>query len=201
MNKDDKILLVDLDGTLADYDGELKRGLARLRSDTDDPCFYVNFDDYSNPAWLNARIDLIKKQTNWWLNLPKIECNFKVLKAAEEIGFKIHVLTQGPKRTASAWIEKLLWCQKHLGENVDITITRDKSLSYGRILMDDYPKYMDNWLKYRPRGLGIMPINGYNVKYNHPNVVKFDGNNLSEVIMAMQKAYDRKAGNESPNND
>ena len=124
----EKVFLVDLDGTLAAYEQQLNVDLAKLRSDTDDPTMFPDYNDYNNPKWLNARIDLIKKQINWWFNLPKIEQNFLVLREAEKIGFKIHVLTQGPKRTASAWTEKLLWCQKNIGPDVEVTITRDKSL-------------------------------------------------------------------------
>ncbi len=34
---------------------------------------------------------------------------------AREIGFKIRILTKGPRHTPQAWAEKLLWCQKNIG--------------------------------------------------------------------------------------
>ena len=56
---------------------------------------------------------------------------------------------------------KVRWVEKHLGD-IDCTITRDKGLVYGKILVDDYSGYIKDWLDFRPRGLVIMPANDYN---------------------------------------
>ena len=58
-------------------------------------------------------------------------------------------------------------------------------------MVDDYPDYMSSWLNQRSRGLGIMPAHYYNQDFLHPNVIRFDGNNLDQVRDALQAAFDR----------
>jgi hypothetical protein len=81
-----------------------------------------------------------------------------------------------------------MWIDKHLGQGVDITITRDKGLVYGKVLVDDWPEYINRWLEWRPRGLVIMPANEANKGYFHPQVIRYDGKNLGVVKEAMEKA-------------
>ena len=188
----EKIALFDMDQTLADYEGQLRRDLARLNPN-DAPWSANGFRLHGSevPGWLKNQMRLVKSQPNWWLNLPRIEANFKILETARRIGFQIHILTKGPRRTASAWTEKLLWCQKNISPDVDVTITQDKGLTYGRVLMDDWPEYLTRWLTWRPRGLGIMPANDGNTDFQHPNVVRYNGTNLDEVVERLQAAYER----------
>jgi hypothetical protein len=81
-----------------------------------------------------------------------------------------------------------------LGPDVDITITRDKGLVYGLVLVDDWPKYILRWLKWRPRGLVIMPASTSNEKFKHPQVIRYDGSRESfdQVDTAMRKVLVRK---------
>lgn len=166
------IALFDLDGTLADYNGQLENDLSLLRSNGEQ---HVELSyDVELPSWYEQRVRLIKRQIGWWENLPRIEAGFLILEYAKLIGFHIHILTLAPRHIPNALGEKVVWCQKHIGNNVDFTLTRDKGGYYGRILVDDYPPYIMNWLKHRPRGLGIMPTASYNKDFKHPNVVKYD---------------------------
>ena len=82
---------------------------------------------------------------------------------------------------------KKKWIDKNLGEDVDFTITRDKGLVYGKVLVDDYPQYIERWLKWRERGLVIMPANESNKYFNHQQVIRYDGTNLEEVSKAMER--------------
>jgi hypothetical protein len=50
------------------------------------------------------------------------------------------ILTQGPRRNANAWTGKKLWIDRNLGPDTDVTITRDKGLVYGKVLVDDLMK-------------------------------------------------------------
>jgi hypothetical protein len=106
------------------------------------------------------------------------------------------ILTQGPKKFPDSWAGKKAWVGKNLGEDADITITRDKGLVYGKILVDDFPGYAERWLSWRERGLVIMPANEENKNFHHPQVIRYDGTNLGEVKRAMKKARDRKRGEE-----
>lgn len=185
----DNIGLFDLDGSLANYDKAVLEGLALLKG-PDEPTIEDVRDAYRLPH-LKARIDLISREPNWWLNLEPISMGFQVLHLAREIGFQIHVLTQGPKTKPLAWKEKVEWCQRHLGPDIDIHITRNKGLVYGKFLYDDYIDYMLKWLEHRPRGLGIMPVNKANQDFRHPQVVRWDGTNLDEVAERLRAAHKR----------
>jgi hypothetical protein len=111
----------------------------------------------------------------------------------QELGYYLSILTQGPKANPVAWSHKVKWCFKHV-PNIDITITRNKGLVYGKVLMDDYPEYIQQWLEHRPRGLVIMPAQKWNVDFTHPNVIRYDGSNLLEVRRALEIVKDRKPG-------
>ena len=65
---------------------------------------------------------------------------------------------------------------------------------YGKVLYDDYPDYIERWLKHRPRGLVVMPVNDHNKSFDHPNVFKWYGTNISELRIAFELTYYRKPG-------
>lgn len=163
------VALIDLDGTLADYDSAMVGRLAELQS-PDEPPIEANWG--SGPPWLEARRDLIKSQPGFWRNLPKIIDGFAVLDIINEVGFETHILTKGPFRTTSAWTEKVEWVRTML-PHVPVTISEDKGLVYGRLLFDDFPPYVERWLEWRPRGLVIMLDQPWNQGFEHPNVFRF----------------------------
>lgn len=186
--KQDRIALFDLDGTLADYDGQLFKDLRQMASEYEPP---LNLADiYSDMPYIKARRHVITSQVGWWLKLKKFQLGWDVLEVAMEIGYSISVLTKGPYAKHAAWGEKVEWCHRHLAEIMDgVTITHDKGLVYGVILVDDWPDYINRWLEHRPRGLVIMPAHDHNTGFDHPNVVRYNGTNLEEVKTRMQTRY------------
>jgi 5'-nucleotidase len=185
-----RIALLDMDGTVADYAGQLATDLAPLMG-PDEP----KFDMWDAPIHIQRRMWLIKKQPGWWLNLPRFEPGFEILEVLLSIGFKVHVLTKGPSHTTSAWTEKVEWCHKNLPKSVSTIITEDaKDIIFGRVLVDDYVPFMEPWLKHRPRGVGIMPLDDGNKDFTHNQVVHYDGSNIEVVRERLQWAYDREAG-------
>ncbi|HLC56317.1 MAG TPA: hypothetical protein VJJ23_03730 [Candidatus Nanoarchaeia archaeon] len=181
----ENIALFDLDGTLCDYDKGLSIELEKLRSPSEPPIQMQIRDTTSK--YLKNRADLIRLSESWWENLPKFKLGWDVLEVAKELEYKIMILTQGPKTNPSSWSGKKRWMDKNLGEDVDITITRDKGLVYGKVLVDDFPEYIERWLKHRKRGLVIMPANNGNLNYKHHQVIRYNGENLEEVRIAMEK--------------
>lgn len=180
-----KIALFDLDGTLADYDGQLLKDLQQIASEYEPPPKL-----YAGIPYLEARRHIITSQAGWFLKLEKFKLGWDVLEIAKEIGYNISVLTKGPASKHIAWSEKVEWCNKHLADYIDgVIIAHDKGLVYGTILVDDWPDYIERWLQHRPRGLVIMPASDNNIGFSRPNVVRYDGSNLDEVKDRMLKRY------------
>jgi len=173
------IALFDMDGTLADYDKKLKADLRRIASPGDSPVEAI----YGNlPSHIESRRHMITSQAGWWLGLEPFRLGWDVFEVVKDLGFRIVVLTKGPSSKPSAWTEKVQWCDKHLKGMIEgVTITHDKGLVYGKVLVDDFPAYIERWLEWRPRGLAIMPAHDHNEGFAHPNMVRYDGTNLDEV--------------------
>jgi 5'-nucleotidase len=171
----EKIALIDLDGTIADYDQNMRRELLKTLSPVEHEQYgelIKSGDIYeTRHDWLNARADLIKKQTGFWRNLPLIADGYAIYQLLGQLGYRRVILTKGPKRTTSAWTEKLEWCQKHV-PHASVTITQDKGLVYGKVLFDDYPPYIERWLEWRPRGKVLMLDTLYNQGFEHPQVLR-----------------------------
>lgn len=186
----ENIALFDMDGTLCDYQGRLLHDLELIAS-PDEPKV-ENLHDAL--PWIDRRIDLIRSVPGWWKSLSKLQNGFDILEMCDDIGFDIRILTKGPRRTKIAWTEKVEWIHEEVVPDypdTQVTITEDKGLVYGKVLVDDFGPYMNRWLKWRPRGLGIMPATDWNKDYSHPNVIRYDGNNKQEVKEALKACYDR----------
>lgn len=176
----ESVALVDMDGTVADFDGKLQ-----------DDYKAVIGDDKVSPETEERIKSLIKKQIGWWKNLNQIGLGTAIVEHLAQIGFRIMVLTKGPVRTTSAWTEKVEWCAKYL-PYADVTITHDKGLVYGKILVDDWPPYVERWLKWRPRGVVLMPDQAWNKDYSHPQVRRIDNlKTLYDMTPFLKEIYQR----------
>lgn len=185
----EEIALFDMDGTLCDYDKAMQRDMNKLKCPQE--ILPKDFYEKNTPRYLIERTDLIKNQPGWWENLEKFKLGFDILKITKKLGFKTYILTKGPSSKSNAWAEKVKWCKKNIPD-ASITITEDKGIAYGKILVDDYPTYIKRWLENRPRGLVIMPSHEYNKDFKHPNVIRYDGTNLQEIISAIKQARLRR---------
>jgi hypothetical protein len=182
----ENIALFDMDGTLCDYEKGLADALEQLRSPLE-PVFLGAVRDNA-PEYIKKRADLIREDENWWVNLPKLQLGWDILEVAKKLGYRIMILTQGPRKFPNSWSGKKRWIDKNLSTDTDITITRDKSLIYGRVLVDDFPGYASGWLKWRKNGLVIMPASKENENYAHPQVIRYNGENLEQVRIAIERA-------------
>jgi FMN phosphatase YigB (HAD superfamily) len=190
--KPEKIALFDMDGTLCDYDKAMQRDLKKII--TPGEVIPTNLHEARQKYWRN-RVDIIRVQPGWWAKLPKFKLGFQILKIAQNCGFQIHILTKGPSSKPNAWREKVEWIrmQREL-DDAKITITEDKGLVYGRILVDDFPPYVMRWLEWRPRGLVIMPAQPWNEGMAaSPNIMRYDGSRpmRQKIKTAIEKAYRR----------
>lgn len=189
----EQVGLFDMDGSLADYEGTLRADMAKLAMPGDPDLTNMWAVEKEFPA-IAARMNMIKAQPNWWLNLPPIKNGMRVFREARRIGFTNAVLTKGPSKHPLAWGEKLFWCREHLGATTQVTVTENKGLVYGKFLYDDFPDYAIDWLEHRPRGLVIMPETENNKTFSHPQVLKWNGENWGQVREALRRCYRRKVG-------
>ena len=171
MNTIKPIGLVDLDGTLVNFDAAMVAQLNELASPDETQISFENAYDESKP-WIKARRELIKNQPGFWKNLPNIPDGFHVLNLMKEVGFQLHVLTKGPYKNSAAWSEKFSWVRENLPDT-PLTISEDKGMVYGRVLFDDWPAYINNWLEWRVRGLVIMLDQPWNQGFKHKNVFRY----------------------------
>ncbi|MBL05051.1 MAG: hypothetical protein VYB34_07570 [Planctomycetota bacterium] len=185
------IALFDMDGTLADYVSAMKRDMESMRGPREPEADENELWNDPEPH-IKARKDIIEKKPGWWRDLEPMKTGMEVVKIARELGFEIRVLTKGPNDVPYAWAEKLEWCQEHLGKDTQVTITRDKSTVYGRVLVDDYWPFMKGWLENRKHGLGLMPGDSDDKDVPHPNVTHYDDSNLDEVKKLLIRARDRE---------
>lgn len=186
----ENVALFDLDGTLADFDGSITQAMRSLAG-PDEPLWTSANEEYE-PPHLTARRRLVKQIRGFWSGLSQLADGFTLLDMARQLDFRIMVLSRGPRTNAVAWGEKLEWCRVNLPPDVQVTLTEDKGLVYGRVLVDDWPSYIIRWLEWRKRGFVIMPDRVWNQDFAHPQVVRYiAGKNDAEV---RQVLTDRRRG-------
>ena len=186
-----KIALIDMDGTIADYDKGIRAGLHEIAAPHDPP---LPKDIHKAPEWLDRRADFVKSRSGFWRELKPIDAGFRVVNALEAAGYSLTVLTKGPHRTRSAWTEKAEWCDHYLPHK-DIVMVDGKEpelhkgLVYGKVLFDDFPPYVEAWLKHRPRGKVIMLKHHYNEDFEHESVLKIDMEDSQSRIHSLVRNF------------
>lgn len=159
------IALIDMDGTLCDYDGSMTAAMKLIAAPSD----VLHWHDDA-PVYMIERKRLIQSLPGFWRGLSPLLTGVSILAALQDLEFKINVLTKGPSnRSINAWSEKVEWCRRYL-PGIPVTITEDKGLVYGKVLVDDWPDYIRAWLAWRPRGQVFMPDQPWNQKFEHPQV-------------------------------
>lgn len=192
-NKSERpIFLCDMDDTLFDWGGEIVRALNEIASPNEEAYTQDNWRERMKTPHVKNRVELIKSRPFFYKNLPIISDGLAVWEAARSIGYDCQILTKGPYFQSQGWTEKYDCIRKHLGPSVNVHIVMDKSLVYGAVLYDDSVEYMTNWLKRRPRGLGIMPVTATNKEFRHDQVIKHS-NNLQEIYRALENEYKRRS--------
>jgi 5'-nucleotidase len=185
------LALVDLDGTLADFQGAMRRDLIALRA-PEEPG-QIEWDDEHQPPHIKARWSMIKRQPDWWFNLEYMPSGQFLVEALKEAGFKLHILSRAPRKLPSAWEQKVRWVMKHVPD-ADLTLTPFKGNFYGKLLVDDWPDYVRPWLEHRPRGMVIMPDQPWNrteEMLEHPRIIRHEhGKNDAAVKVAMKEHFE-----------
>jgi len=112
-----KILYIDMDGVLVDFDSEIKKIDAdTFKKYNSNFCSIPSFFSKMNP--IPGSIDACKKLSE---------------------KFDTYILSTAPWDNPSAWSDKLQWVKKYLGETAyrRLIITCHKNLNKGDYLIDD----------------------------------------------------------------
>ena len=143
-----KTVLVDMDGTIADFN---KAALARLAARTpdgavprEDECVRFPLADNFEDADMKARLAAIYNEPGFFAGLEPIAGALDALaemRAHPRVA-GVFLCTAPLARSPHCAAEKIAWVAEHLGrEWVDrIVLTRDKSLVRGDMLIDDAPE-------------------------------------------------------------
>lgn len=123
-SKDKKILYIDLDGVIVDFDSGVKKlsEKSKLKYAT----------DYSNAPKVFSLMD------------PMPSAIDAVIKLCEN--FEVFILSTAPWENHSAWSDKIKWIKHHFGSGESsllykkLILTHRKDLNYGDILIDDRTK-------------------------------------------------------------
>lgn len=192
--------LIDLDGTLVNFSQPLRDAQMALLAPGEAPL--LEADDEEKYPHVKARRRLIKNQPGFWQNLPRLERGFRVVKIMSEVGFRLTVLTRGPRPNLNAWTEKALWVrqQPELQQARTIVMDDEKAMVYGRVLMDDWIPYIEPWLKKRPRGWVILPDQPWNQGFTHPRVLRHTDND-GEVLALLIDQHARVVPEEDDEDD
>jgi 5'(3')-deoxyribonucleotidase len=172
-----KIALIDLDGTMADYDNALQNGLQRLAKPGEDTSWFkagVGFNRESLEPWQRERERLVRSADGFYRNLDPISMGFRVLELLLHCGFTCHIASKCPSdNSAQAAKEKIEWCASRASlRDLKVTICGDKSLMMGAILFDDWPGYITPWLENNLDSVVLMLDQPWNANFNHERVVR-----------------------------
>ena len=143
MNK--KIILVDIDGVLADFEGRfLEEWRKKFPNHPHVPLekrqtFYLE-EDY--PDGLTKEIDSIFSAQGFFENLDPIPGGKETMVRMEALGHNVVICTSPISQYENCVLEKYHWVAKNLGYEwtKKMIITKDKTLVYGDILIDDRPE-------------------------------------------------------------
>lgn len=202
---DKPIALFDLDGTLADFDGAMYSGMRSLASPSELESGRGSWfppEQDNEPAYITARRRAVKKQPGFWKNLGTLPTGFRLLNEAIRIGFGVQILTKAPRKNFPAWAEKVEWCHINLPvdeHGIQVNLVEDKGSFYGRILIDDYPKYINSWLAHRPRGIVLMPAQEWNKDFQSVKVYRCDVSDqksMTDAFEALATQYKKSLSSE-----
>ena len=107
------------------------------------------------------------------------------MRISDELGYKHRILIEDNEENHNYRFKKMDWIDINLRINTTVVTSSEKGLYYGRVFVVDLQNYAERWLEWQKNGLVVMPANDSNINFNHPKVIRYDGNNLGEVYEAM----------------
>jgi 5'-nucleotidase len=139
------LILLDMDGVLADFEAGFLNHWLRLHPDKDHvpiearKSFYID-DDY--PEAHRALVGGIFEMERFYAELPPIEGAITGLRAMMAAGHEVRICTSPLTAYRYCVPEKYEWVERHIGADFihNVVVTKDKTLVVGDILVDDRPE-------------------------------------------------------------
>ena len=140
------IVLIDLDGVLADFDGATHIFLEKHHPEiqiAEHKNYYYRYD-YPDPAHV-AIIDALHTSQYFFRDLPLIEGAIEGWQRVIELGYEPRICSSPLHSNEWCKDEKLYWIEQHLGKQASQTaiITVNKEQAEGFVLIDDRPEIKD----------------------------------------------------------
>lgn len=149
-----KVVLVDLDGPLADFEG----GFLKLWKEKFPHDFFVPVKERKTfylteqyPEEFSEKIQSIRTMAGFIRGLRPIKEGVEAIKEMIDSGFHVFVCSSEIYTNLNGLTEKKLWMQEYLGDNLtrSAIFTKDKTMVRGDYLIDDKPEigglYTPQW--------------------------------------------------------
>ncbi len=144
MNNKRKTILFDQDGVLANYTKAHLDAIAREFPEL--PRYHAKEVSHFNteevfPVEYHERIEALALRPGFFANLEPILGAVEALQSLLAEGYDVRICTAPKKIFDNCVAEKFAWVKRHLGQEFveRMVLTRDKTLVYGEILVDDKP--------------------------------------------------------------
>ncbi|MEK7615692.1 MAG: 5'-3'-deoxyribonucleotidase [Patescibacteria group bacterium] len=179
-----KIILVDLDGPLADLEGEfLRRWKEKYPGE-----FFVSFEKRKTfflreeyPEHLQPKTDEILREEGFFANLQIVSGSKEALFAMRDRGYTVVICTSDIFSNKSGLRDKRVWIHERFGEEFAraMIFTRDKTLVRGDYLIDDKPLIMG---ALEPTWEHVIFDQPFNRETKMPKRIRSDWSNWRDVI-------------------
>lgn len=139
------ILLVDMDGVLADFDAFFFQRCIEngWTLDVDEPSqqtFRYFADHMPDRDERNAARQMVH-DPGWFRSLPVVAGAEQGMEEFERVGWEVHICSKPLDASATCADEKRAWLRQHFPTFADrLILAPDKSLVKGDVLLDDAPK-------------------------------------------------------------
>jgi 5'-nucleotidase len=178
------IILLDVDGVLADFHG----GILSLIQDLFN--LHLTINDFKNWDYTSALKSEKQKQIlREQVKQPGLISRLSPYSEAVEAVGKLRRLGEvicltSPNHSVPTWIpERYEWLERHFKiPPQDVTLTGKKHLVDGDIMIDDHPDNVLSWIERHPAGAGFMWDRPYTKNNRAPRI-----DNWNEIILACSK--------------
>jgi len=163
------VILIDMDGTLVDWDAGFFHQWKNLCHIDRTKSYYME-DCVTNPVYRESVLDLAYSK-GFFAGLPWMEGAKAALMEMKEAGFRVRIVTSPLRGSQYCAQEKIDWVRAHLGEEWldNLIICYDKTTISGDLLIDDKP-YDLHWPGWK-HTLATWKQVIFDAPYNHEAVL------------------------------